>query len=74
MRAVESELLADTGYAVHAKTLRQANLRLVHSMGPLLKKPLRDDVRLYYVNGQSGRDLGYAAREGSGKWHVKIWQ
>ena len=73
MNTVESGLPAGTGYAHYVNDLRQADLRIVHSMGPFLKKPWRHDVRLYYSNKQSGRDLGYATREGHGEWYVKIW-
>ena len=70
MDAVKSGLLTGTAYS--ADDLFQADLRLAHSTGPFLKYPWRHDVRLYYIDKQSGRDFGQATREGYGKWHVKI--
>lgn len=51
------------------------HLMVFRSIGPLLKRPFRHDVRLYYVRSprfHTSGDDAWAVRERDGRWFYKI--
>ena len=59
--------------------LEGCTLNFTKSFFPVLKRPWRSDIRLYYVraglaSSSHTQDIAWAVREESGKWYFKRFQ
>jgi hypothetical protein len=64
----------------HGDRLEGLTLKFRKSLLPVLKRPWRSDIRLYYYAPSNPpfsdpmADAAWACRDESGEWGLKVWQ
>lgn len=67
--------LVDAKASQHSQFFANADLDFLRSLGPVLKRPWRPDIRLYYLHSPRFSHNfcdAWAVCESSGEWYLKI--